>query len=99
MLPTRPLRPVAGLGRRSFLGMTLGSVAARLAGRTTHARADAPPRWRVGFANITEDPGERLEGLGFTGAEVRQSFIYAARGLPVEVVFFDNALNHDKALA
>src|SRR5271155_98263 len=63
------------------------------------ARADAPRRWRIGFANLTEDPAERLEGLGFTGAEVRASWVYAARGRPVELVFFDNDRNRDKALA
>jgi ribose transport system substrate-binding protein len=54
--------------------------------------------WRIGFANLTEDPAERLEGLGFTGAEVRASFVYAARGLPVELIFFDNDRNRDKTL-
>ena len=39
------------------------------------------------------------EGLGFTGAQVRESFAYAARGLPVEMIFFDNNGNRDTALA
>jgi ribose transport system substrate-binding protein len=84
------------LRRRSVLGMALGAAAASAAGA---ASAQMPRRWRIGFANITEDPAERLEGLGFTGAEVRASFVYAARGRPVDLVFFDNDRNRDKALA
>jgi ribose transport system substrate-binding protein len=66
---------------------------------TSPARSETPRRWRIGFANLTEDPAERLEGLGFTGAEVRESFVYAARGLPVEMVFYDNDGSHDRVLA
>src|SRR5580704_18348385 len=84
------------LRRRSVLGVALGAAAASAAGA---ASAQMPRRWRIGFANITEDPAERLEGLGFTGAEVRASFVYAARGRPVDLVFFDNDRNRDKALA
>ena len=32
-----------------------------------------------------------LEGLGFTGTEVRRSFEFAARTLPVDMLYFDNA--------
>jgi len=81
--------------RRSFLGLMAGTA---LAGQQGRARSEAPRRWRIGFANLTENPTERLEGLGFTGAEVRASWLYAARGQPVELVFFDNDRNRDKAL-
>jgi ribose transport system substrate-binding protein len=84
------------LQRRSLLALALGTA---LADAARPAFSAAPPRWRIGFANLTEDPVERLEGLGFTGTEVRTSFVYAARRLPLEIVFFDNERDHDKALA
>jgi ABC-type sugar transport system substrate-binding protein len=53
---------------------------------------------RVAFANLSEVPGDLLEGMGFTGAEVRQSFKLAARGYPVEIVYYDNARDNARAL-
>jgi ribose transport system substrate-binding protein len=47
-------------------------------------------RYRIAFANLDETPGVTLEGLGFTGLDVRRSFELAARTLPVEMVYFDN---------
>ncbi len=41
----------------------------------------------------------RLEGLGFSGAEIRRSFELAARTLPVEMLFYDNGRDAAKALA
>ena len=32
-----------------------------------------------------------LEGLGFTGSDLRRSFELAARTLPVDMVYYDNA--------
>jgi ABC-type sugar transport system substrate-binding protein len=98
-LPEQASQLTSRLGRRSLLGWGLGCALTGAASRFAPALSDAPRRWRIGFANITEDPAERLEGLGFTGAEVRASFVYAARGLPVELIFFDNDRNRDKALA
>ena len=56
-------------------------------------------RWRIGFANLDETPGVTLEGLGFTGAEVRRSFELAARTLPVDLLCFDNAGDPARAIA
>jgi ribose transport system substrate-binding protein len=56
-------------------------------------------RFRVAFANLTEDPAVRLEGLGFSGVDVRLSFEMAVRTLPIDIVFFDNAGDGAKALA
>jgi len=56
-------------------------------------------RWVVGFANVTEEPGVTLEGTGFTGREVRESFALAARGYPVDLVFYDNQRDSARALA
>jgi ribose transport system substrate-binding protein len=54
---------------------------------------------RVAFANITEEPGVTLEGTGFTGREVRESFGLAARLAPVELVFYDNQRDDARAIA
>ena len=47
-------------------------------------------RYVVAFANLTEEPGLTLEGTGFTGREVRDSFVLAARSYPIDLVFYDN---------
>ena len=56
-------------------------------------------RYTIAFANLTEEPGATLEGTGFTGADVRQSFVLAARHLPVDLVFYDNQRDGAKARA
>ena len=56
-------------------------------------------RYRIAFANLDETPGTTLEGLGFTGEQVRRSFELAARTLPVEMVCFDNGGDADRAIA
>ena len=61
--------------------------------------ASQPRRYTIAFANITEEPGLTLEGTGFTGADVRQSFVLAARGQPVNLVFYDNQKDGTKAIA
>ena len=49
--------------------------------------ASAQRRWVVAFANATEEPGVTLEGTGFTGPEVRESFNLAAPLHPIDLVF------------
>src|SRR6516225_2323731 len=56
-------------------------------------------RYRIALANLDETPGATLEGLGFTGADVRRSFELAARTLPVEMLYFDNARDPARAVA
>lgn len=56
-------------------------------------------RWTVAFANLTEEPGTTLDGTGFTGAQVRESFTLAARSFPIDVVFYDNRRDERTALA
>src|SRR3954469_1071863 len=56
-------------------------------------------RFRIALANLDETPGVTLEGLGFTGAEVRRSFELAARTLPVDMLYFDNAGDPARAIA
>jgi ribose transport system substrate-binding protein len=60
----------------------------------------APDRvYKIGFANLTEDPHVTLEATGFTGPDVREGFVLAARGLPVDLVFYDNHRDPRRALA
>src|ERR1051326_8984040 len=82
-----------GLCRRSLLA---GLVAAVYHGRAT---AEGRPPYRIAFANLDETPGTKLEGLGFTGAEVRRSFELAARTLPVDMLYYDNRGDAARAVA
>jgi ribose transport system substrate-binding protein len=59
----------------------------------------AEPRYLVAFANLTEEPGVALEGTGFTGGDVRESFLLAVRDLPIDLVFYDNQRDASKAVA
>jgi ribose transport system substrate-binding protein len=61
--------------------------------------ARAERSYRIGFANLDETPGVTLDGLGFTGADVRSGFELAARRLPVDMVYFDNASDPERAVA
>jgi ribose transport system substrate-binding protein len=78
-----------------WLAAGLGLIVALAAG----ASASDQKRWLVAFANLTEEPGVTLEGTGFTGAEVRQSFDLAARLLPVDLVLYDNHQDDTRAVA
>jgi len=80
-------------GRRRVLGALVGVLA------MPEARAEERRRFRVAFANLNDDPSVHVEGLGFTGAEVRRSFELAARTLPVEIIYYDNASNAEAAVA
>ena len=73
-------------------------LAGLLASGLGPARAETR-RFRIAFANLDETPGVTLEGLGFTGADVRRSFELAARTLPVDMVYFDNAGDRARAIA
>jgi len=57
-----------------------------------------PLRFRVAFANLNEEPGTHIDGLGFTGAEIRRSFELASRNLPIEMIYYDNGGDPDRAL-
>jgi ribose transport system substrate-binding protein len=78
--------------RRHFLLATLAMIP------STRAAGAEPRRFRVAFANLNEEPGTRIDGLGFTGLEIRRSFELASRGLPVEMIYYDNGGDGDKAL-
>jgi len=57
-------------------------------GAAQGARAE-PLRFKIALANLDETPGVTLEGLGFTGSDVRRSFEMAARTRAM--LYFDNA--------
>lgn len=61
--------------------------------------AAAQRTYLVAFANLTEEPGVALEGTGFTGREIRESFTLAARAYPVEMVYYDNQRDDARAIA
>lgn len=62
------------------------------------AHAATPP-YRIAFANINETHGVRIEGLGFTGLDVRRGFELAARGKPLEILYYDNAGDEETAIS
>ena len=78
--------------RRHFLLATLAMILSK------RVASGAPRRFRVAFANLNEEPGTRIDGLGFTGSEIRRSFELASRSLPVDMIYYDNGGDGDKAL-
>ncbi len=87
--------PASCLGRRLLLG---GSASAAIAPLwPAFTRAAAP--YRIAFANINDATDVRIEGLGFTGFDVRRSFELAARTLPVDLIYYDNASDGETAVA
>jgi ribose transport system substrate-binding protein len=66
-------------------------------GAARAARAE-PRRFKIALANLDETPGVTLEGLGFTGSDVRRSFELAARTRPVDMLYFDNAADPARAI-
>src|SRR5215469_5412705 len=85
-----------GLRRRSVLA-ALPALACGLAA-AKGAKAE-PRRFKIGLADLDETPGGTLEGLGFTGLDVRRSFEMAARTRPVDMLYFDNAGDPVRAVA
>ncbi|HEX3419313.1 MAG TPA: substrate-binding domain-containing protein, partial [Stellaceae bacterium] len=88
------MSPPPVLQRRLFLA---GMLACALGPRGP-ASAETR-RYRIALANLDETPGVTLEGLGFTGSDVRRSFELAARTLPVDMLYFDNAGDPGRAVA
>jgi ribose transport system substrate-binding protein len=82
------------LRRRVFLAGVLACGVGR-----AQAIGAEPRRFRIALANLDETPGVTLEGLGFTGSDVRRSFEMAARTRPVDMLYFDNAGDPARAVA
>lgn len=89
------LTPALREGRRRFCLTVLGAGAAAVLPRLAAAQER---RYTIAFANLTEEPGVTIEGTGFTGPEVRSSFLLAARKLPISLVLYDNQRDPKKAL-
>jgi ABC-type sugar transport system substrate-binding protein len=87
------MKPGWGLRRRSFLAGLPALACGLKAARTE------PRRFKIALANLDETPGMTLEGLGFTGSDVRRSFEMAARTRPVDMLYFDNAGDPARAVA
>ena len=96
--------------RRAELGITIGHLTASKWGRRQVLAAffatlavglacAGQRRFRIAFANLNDDSSARIEGLGFSGAEVRRSFELASRTLPVEMIYYDNGGEPEAALA
>src|SRR5260370_37731288 len=86
--------PALQMKRRHFL---LAIVAVASSGRVHYG--EEARRFRVAFANLNEEPGTSIEGLGFSGAEIRRSFELASRSLPLDMMYYDNGGDAGKALA
>ena len=84
--------------RRPHVRALVAGLAALLAVLAGLAPAAAQRQYVVAFANLTEEPGVTVEGTGFTGREIRESFVLAARAHPVEMVFYDNRRDDARAL-
>jgi ribose transport system substrate-binding protein len=75
------------------------SIVAAAVALTVPGRAVAQERrFTVAYANLTDDPGARIDGLGFTGEDIRTSFRMGARGLPIDLVLYDNARDRAKSI-
>jgi ribose transport system substrate-binding protein len=79
--------------RRDFLALFIASCL----GPLPFVRAETR-RYKIAFADLDETPGVTLEGLGFTGEDVRRSFEMAARTLPVDMIYYDNGGDPARAL-
>ena len=55
--------------------------------------------YRIAFACVSDDPALRLEGLGFSCADVRTSFELAARRFPIDLSFYDNRADRGVAVS
>lgn len=96
---TQDPAPALREGRRRFcLSLAWAPLLAAPLG-VARAAAAQERRYTIAFANLTEEPGSTLEGTGFTGPEVRSSFVLAARKHPLELVFYDNQRDAKKAQA
>lgn len=90
-----------GIVQLSRARLVKGAIVAMVALVTAVAAEAVAPerRYTIAFANATEAAGVSVEGTGFSGAEIRQSFVLAARTLPVELVFYDNQGDDARAIA
>jgi ribose transport system substrate-binding protein len=92
-LAERNVVPALHMKRRHFLlAMLAVASSARAAGGEAR-------RFQVAFANLNEEPGTSIDGLRFSGTEIRRSFELASRSLPLDMIYYDNGGDAGKALA
>ena len=92
-----PAFPARGRRRSYVWRLALGLLGALVLG-TGAAPVVAQRQYVIAFANLTEEPGVTVEGTGFTGREIRESFVLAARAHPIEMVFYDNQRDDARAI-
>jgi ribose transport system substrate-binding protein len=92
-LAERNVVPALHMKRRHFL-LAMLAVASSARAASGEAR-----RFQVAFANLNEEPGTSIDGLRFSGAEIRRSFELASRSLPLDMIYYDNGGDAGKALA
>lgn len=92
-----PPVPARGCRRSHVRPLALGVLAALVLGAGLGPAVAQRP-YVVAFANLTEEPGVTVEGTGFTGREIRESFVLAARAHPIEMVFYDNQRDDARAM-
>ena len=84
--------PALHMKRRHFL-LAILAVAS-----SARAANEEVRRFRVAFANLNEELATSIEGLGFSGVEIRRSFELASRSLPLDMMYYDNGGDAEKAL-
>src|SRR3954471_3307263 len=83
--------------RRFLCSVFCGAAAAWI--RDTAAAPGTTRIYRIAIACVSDDPATRLEGLGFSCADVRAGFVLAARNQPVELSFYDNRGERNVAIS
>jgi ribose transport system substrate-binding protein len=91
--------PAPRTGRRRFSFLIPAALAAALLVAPAGGANGEERHFTIAFANLTEEPDVFLEGTGFTGRDVHESFALAARGYPVDLIFYDNHRDAHLALA
>ncbi len=84
--------PALHMKRRHFL-LAILAVAS-----SARAANEEVRRFRVAFANLNEELATSIVGLGFSGVEIRRSFELASRSLPLDMMYYDNGGDAEKAL-
>lgn len=90
--------PASSRGGRQRPRVWPAALVALLAVAAGLGTAGAQRRYVVAFANLTEEPGVTVEGTGFTGREIHEGFVLAARQHLVEMVYYDNQRDDARAL-
>ncbi|HEV8586264.1 MAG TPA: sugar ABC transporter substrate-binding protein [Methylomirabilota bacterium] len=91
------LAPAARPGRRRRAVLLVACAITALF--ASHLAGADERRYTIAFANLIEEPGVTLEATGFTGRDVRESLLLAARVHPIDLVLYDNGRDCARAPA